>query len=126
MLARFVRQVGSIADTPSIIKLIAGDAGYLMLCRAIVDDSHQHSQELIKSIKTVCRKHGFDFQLLRERVTPAARALGLTLAGGTQLDYYKLLGIGPGADVSEIKKAFRKKAYELHPDTSSKTHADNE
>ena len=31
-------------------------------------------------------------------------------------NHYKLLGIKPGASTSEIKKAFRKKAKQLHPD----------
>ena len=31
-------------------------------------------------------------------------------------DYYQLLGIGPGADVSEIKAAFKRMALKYHPD----------
>jgi curved DNA-binding protein CbpA len=31
-------------------------------------------------------------------------------------NHYKLLGVKPGASVSEIKKAFRKKAKQFHPD----------
>ena len=34
-------------------------------------------------------------------------------------DYYDVLGVGRGADETEIKKAFRRLARELHPDTNT-------
>ena len=126
LLIRFVRQVRPISDTPSLIRLIAADAGFLMVCRTIVSDSSQTKEEFIGSIKTVCRIQGFDFHLLQQKLAPVARALGLTLSSNAQLDYYHLLGISPEADTSEIKKAFREKAYEVHPDTSDRGHGDSE
>jgi curved DNA-binding protein CbpA len=39
-------------------------------------------------------------------------------------NHYDLLGIKPGASTSEIKKAFRKKAKQLHPDIAGVAHAE--
>ena len=124
LLTRFIRQVLYLTDTPSLIQLIAADAGYLMVCREIVNDSLLKKHEAVKSIKRVCRIQGFDFHLLQQKLMPVATALGLTLASDAQLDHYHLLGISPEADSSEIKKAFREKAYEVHPDTSAQGHDD--
>src|SRR5919205_2044522 len=36
----------------------------------------------------------------------------------TQRNYYEVLGVSRGADAVEIKRAFRRRARELHPDVS--------
>ena len=40
----------------------------------------------------------------------------VAVAMSGQKDYYQLLGLGPGASEDEIKKAYRKKSLQHHPD----------
>ena len=116
-VARFIRQVRSLADTPSIIQFLAADAGNLMLCRTLVNKTCFEKFEFKRTLGSVCRKGELDIALLQKKLLPAARALGLTMSSDVQLDYYTLLGVDTEADTVEIKKAFREKAYKVHPDT---------
>ena len=113
LLTRFVWKLRSLPDTPALIQFIAGDGDYLMLCSRVVNDAENGHRDL-KLLKDVCLKQEFDFQLLKERLTPVARALGLA---EDESSYYDLLGVSRDAGPDRIKKAFRKKAIEVHPDT---------
>ncbi len=121
LLKRFIRQVGKHSDTPSLIMTIAADAGYLILCRTIVDSdpATESHQKFLSSLIKVCYQNGLDWHQLKRRLTPAARALGLKLSYDAQIDYYRLLGVDPQADAQEIKKAFRRQVLKVHPDTSA-------
>jgi len=41
---------------------------------------------------------------------------GIDIKGMGELDPFKILGVSPNATKEEVKKAFRKKAAECHPD----------
>jgi hypothetical protein len=113
LLTRFILKLRFLPDTPALIQFVAGDEDYLLLCSRIVNDSNDHSREL-QSLKDICRKQEFDFHLLKEKLTPVARAFGLA---EDECDYYELLGVPRDADPNKIKKVFRKKVIEVHPDT---------
>jgi hypothetical protein len=118
--------VRSLTDTPSLIQFLASDAGNLILCRTLVNESCSENHEFSQTLRSACREREPDFAILQEKLIPAATALGLTLSPDLQLDYYTLLGINPEADAEEIKKAFREKAYKSHPDTREKGSGDSE
>jgi DnaJ-domain-containing protein 1 len=117
LLTRFIRQLCSSSDTPALIQFVAGDEDYLRLCRNVVNASADDSRDLGR-LKEICRAHGIDFYVLKEKLMPVTRALELALSPEMQIDYYELLGIPQSAEIPDIKKAFRQKARGVHPDTS--------
>ena len=117
LLTRFVRQLCSLPDTPALIQFVAGDEDYLLLCSRVANASAGESQEL-QQLAEIGRKHGLSFQVLKEKLTPVALALGLAASSENQSDYYELLGVAWDADEADIKKAFRKRVRKVHPDTS--------
>ena len=112
-LTRFIWKLRLQPDTPALIQFIAADEDYLMLCSRIVNGASDDHRELVL-LRDVCLKQEFDFQLLKERLTPVARAFGLV---EDESSYYELLGVDRDADADRIKKAFRKRVIEVHPDT---------
>ena len=117
LLTRFIRELGSLPDTPALIQFAAGDEDYLRLCRNIVKTSAANSRDF-EHLTKICRTHGIEFHVLKETLTPVTRALGLAFSPEKQIDYYELLGIPQSAELADIKKAFRQKVRGVHPDTS--------
>jgi hypothetical protein len=113
LLTRFVWKLRFLPDTPALIQFVAGDEAYLALCSRIVNVANDGSPDL-QLLKDICLKQEFDFQVLKEKLIPVARAFDLT---EDENDYYELLGVSRVADPAEIKKTFRKKVIEVHPDT---------
>ena len=99
--------------------LIAADADYLRLCRSIVAPDADPSAQFTDALVSVCRDCGMNPIRLKEKLTPAARALGIVKSSYATVDYYRLLGVRSKADAQEIKKAFRRKAGRVHPDANA-------
>ena len=114
LLTRFIWKLQLLPDTPALIQFVAGDEDYLALCSRIVNAPGKCSQDL-RALQEICQQQDLNFQVLVEKLTPVARAFGLV---DDQSDYYEVLGISRNADTVDIKKAFRKKVIEVHPDTS--------
>jgi len=121
ILTQFISELLVLPDTPALIQFVTANEDYLLLCSRIVNDSNNRSREL-QVLKDICRKHKYDFLVLKEKLTPVARAFRLV---EDESDYYDLLGVPRDADTNEIKKAFRKKVIGVHPDTGDQiSHSD--
>lgn len=126
LLFRFIKQVYSAHDTPSLIKLVARDDDYLVLCSAIVNAGQNDTKTFFLGLFKECHRQGFDIYSMQGKLKPVAGALGLVIPSGIQMDYYDLLGITPDADTAKIRKAYRELARKTHPDTSKGTQRDNQ
>jgi curved DNA-binding protein CbpA len=120
LLMRFVRQVCLLPDTPALIQFVAGDEDYLLVCSRVVN-APAGGAPVLEPLIEIGRKHGLDFQVLKEKLTPVALALGLAVSSENESDYYEMLGVPLDADAADIKKAFRKRVHKVHPDTSCET-----
>jgi hypothetical protein len=124
-LTRLIRRVNIRQDTPTLIMIIAADANHLWACRAIVDPTAGSDGVSPPVLKRICSQHGWQPSDLKKKLLPAAKALGIIPAVHA-CDYYQLIGVNEKATPHEIKKAFRQRAFSVHPDTASNSSASAE
>jgi len=104
-------------DTPELIAYLADGRNRLLLCKALVSPVSASDRQLEQRAHKILRFRGMDPDELKKRLEPAAFALGLVSSCDVQVDYYDVLGVKPAATSSELRAAYRKRAFELHPDT---------
>lgn len=124
-LRRFIRMVVNSHDTPALIRRIAEHYPNMVYCSAFVTTGKSIDPTLSKlrqALKMEVRRQGVSSESINEKLTAVAAVLGLYKHSpeSIQLNYYDILGISPDADINAIKKAFRARAFETHPDTAVK------
>ena len=105
-------------DTPALIAYLADERVRLLLCKAMVSPVSDADRQLAQRARKILRSRGMDPDELKAKLEPAAFALGLIGSCDFQIDYYDVLGIDHSATSSEVRSAYRKKAFEIHPDTA--------
>ena len=121
VLRAFVRAVAIAGDSPTVVRRVAENTAYVYLCRAIVQLDITAGVPAL--LQEACREADITPPRLIARLTPVAQALRLMPEdrGDT---YYKLLGVPPESDATLIRKAFRRRARDLHPDAQTEQAAD--
>jgi len=95
----------------------------MILCDAVVNVKKDQDEPIYNRLKAHCRNEGISFPNLQDPLQAVARSLGLVVSD-TQVDFYDLLGVPTNAESRQIRKAFRRKAYALHPDTRKDSNAE--
>jgi len=65
--------------------------------------------------------HAFRPPLSSSSPPPSSRPPRTRLLATSKTDYYSVLGLAPGATPAEVKRAFRERAKNTHPDASRTT-----
>ena len=123
LISGFVREIKNAPDTPWLIQWVAAEASRMILCDAVVNVNKDQDEPLYNRLMAHCRNEGISFPNLQDPLQMVARSLGLVISK-TQVNFYDLLGVPPNVDTSQIRKAYRQKAYDMHPDTRKDGRAD--
>ena len=123
LISGFVREIKNAPDTPWLIQWVAAEASRMILCDAVVNVNKDQGEPLYNQLMAHCRNEGISFQNLQDPLQMVARSLGLVISK-TQVNFYDLLSVPPDVDTSQIRKAYRQKAYDMHPDTRKDGRAD--
>jgi curved DNA-binding protein CbpA len=123
ILEGFVRVVATAGDSPTVISRVAENAAYVDLCRTAV--AMDAGAEPPPPWAAACRKADITLLRLQARLHPVAQALHL-VPEEDRTAYYRVLGVRPGCDAEEIRRAYRRRARELHPDLAQDGKADHQ
>lgn len=103
-------------DTESLISYVADTADMLVACRILVTSVEGQDSQVIAWLQKVCEEsqvtsHSFLMEI--------ARIVTLFPSVSYRNDHYAVLGVNPGASITEIKRAYRGLCRRYHPDLAA-------
>lgn len=112
-IREFVRLIALRTSTENLIRFVAEEDGMLASCRYFAGVGGNQDAAWLEQ---ECRRKGLDPSILHLELR---RVLTIFDPGVSAPEPFKMLDLDPGAELEEIRKAYRRLCMQYHPDTSS-------
>lgn len=111
-----IQKIASRPSTEELLFFIAEDEAITLACSGLQKKIAGNNKKELVKIKSLCQKYHISLVYLNRELS---HIQNIFAPRETISDDHKVLGLQAGANIAEVKQAYRKLSIKYHPDTSN-------